>query len=153
MRHVTICQRRYKRIIRFILLAFLFSQWTPSVGAQEIIANPSVPEKKLSQTALRAIFSMRLRTWSDGALIRVFVFSDDSPLHIQFSKKVLNIFPYQLRRTWDRLVFSGTGQAPIEVRSIQEMYDRIAATAGAIGYVEEGILEGYASKVQVMQVE
>jgi ABC-type phosphate transport system substrate-binding protein len=153
MRHVTICQRKYKRIIRFILLAFLFSQWVPSVGAQEIIANPSVPEKTLSKTALRAIFGMRLRTWSDGSLIHVFVFSDDFPLHIQFSKKVLNIFPYQLRRTWDRLVFSGTGQAPIEVKSIQEMYNRVASTTGAVGYVDEGIFDDYVPKVQVMQVK
>ena len=153
MHLVTTHQWIYKRIICFIFLVFLSSQWVPDADAQEVITNPGVPDQKLSQTALRAIFSMRLRTWPDGSLIRVFVFSDDFPLHVQFSKKVLNIFPYQLRRTWDRLVFSGTGQAPIEVKSLQEMYDRVASTAGAIGYAEERILDGYAPKVQVMQVE
>jgi hypothetical protein len=64
---------------------------------------------------------MRLKTWSDGTKIRVFVLSDEDQLHQIVSKEKLNVFPYQLRSTWDRLVFSGTGQAPIKVNSSEEM--------------------------------
>jgi hypothetical protein len=45
------------------------------------------------------------------------------------------MFPYQLRRVWDRQLFSGTGQAPSVVTSQDEMLRRVAATPGAIGYV------------------
>ncbi|PSJ15922.1 hypothetical protein C7H79_16365, partial [Nitrosomonas supralitoralis] len=45
------------------------------------------------------------------------------------------VFPYQLRSTWDRLVYSGTGQAPITVNSAEEMLARVANTPGSIGYL------------------
>ncbi|ADJ28718.1 substrate-binding domain-containing protein [Nitrosococcus watsonii] len=125
-------------VIRLIFILTIIFPVIPEVGAQEVIVNPDAPEMKLTRSTLRAIFSMRLRTWPDGSLIKVFVLSDNSPLHIQFSKKILNIFPYQLRRTWDRLVYSGTGQAPIEVDSIKEMGNKVASTPGAIGYLPGG---------------
>ena len=103
-------------------------------GHYEVVTYPGVSEKVLSVNALRSIFSMRLKTWSDGTKIRVFVLPDDDPLHQSFSKEKLNVFPYQLRSNWDRLVFSGTGQAPIKVNSIEEMLAKIASTPGAIGY-------------------
>ncbi len=101
----------------------------------EIVANPGVNEKILTVNSLRSIFSMRLKTWPDGTKIRVFVLSDDDELHQIFSKEKLNVFPYQLRSTWDRLVFSGTGQAPTKVSSNEEMLAKIASTPGAIGYL------------------
>lgn len=78
---------------------------------------------------------MHKKTWADGTKIRVFVFPDDNALHQSVAKEKLNVFPYQLRANWDRLVFSGTGQAPIQVSSNEEMLERIANTPGAIGYL------------------
>ena len=101
----------------------------------EIVTYPGVSEKELSVNSLRSIFSMRLKTWSDGTKIRVFVLSDDDLLHQSFSKERLNVFPYQLRSQWDRLVYSGTGQAPIKVNSAEEMLAKVANTPGAIGYL------------------
>lgn len=101
----------------------------------EIVTYPGVNEKELSVNSLRSIFSMRLKTWSDGTKIRVFVLPDDDQLHQSVSKEKLNVFPYQLRSTWDRLVFSGTGQAPIKVNSTEEMLAKVASTPGAIGYL------------------
>lgn len=68
----------------------------------------------------------------------VFVLPDDHPLHQAFCKKLLGVYPHQLRRIWDRGVFSGTGQAPIEVDTLEEMQKRIATTEGAIGYTDKG---------------
>ncbi|MBN2701154.1 MAG: hypothetical protein JXR29_06865 [Methylothermaceae bacterium] len=78
---------------------------------------------------------MRRRTWPDDTPIKVFVLPDNHPLHRAFCKKVLRIYPHQLRRIWDRNVFSGTGQAPIEVDSVEEMRKQIASMDGAIGYL------------------
>ncbi len=101
----------------------------------EIVAYPGVNEKTLSVNSLRSIFSMRLRTWPDGTKIRVFVLSDEDDLHQTVSKERLNVFPDQLRSQWDRLVYSGTGQAPTKVNSVEEMLAKVANTPGAIGYL------------------
>ncbi len=121
--------------IVFILCIFVVGE-VQANRPYQVVAHPSVIEKDLSVNLLRAIFSMRMRTWSDGKAIKVFVLEDNDALHHDFSKEKLNVFPYQLRLAWDRLVFSGTGQAPINVHSQEEMRSKVASTPGAIGYLE-----------------
>lgn len=101
----------------------------------EVFVNSSVVDKKYTLADVRAIFAMRKTRWNDGNRIQVFVLPDTDPLHRQFTKSKLNMFPHQFRRIWDRLIFSGTGQAPKEVETIEEMQHMIAITPGAIGYL------------------
>ena len=119
-------------------------------GQYEIVTYPGVSEKALSVNSLRSIFSMHLKTWSNGTKIRVFVLPDDDHLHQSVSKEKLNVFPYQLRSTWDRLVFSGTGQAPIKVNSSEEMFTKVASTPGAIGYLWRANIN---ENVKVLKIE
>jgi hypothetical protein len=65
----------------------------------------------------------------------VFVLPDGDPLHVEFCREQLGTFPYVLRATWDRLVYTGTGIAPEVVANEKEMRRRVAMTRGAIGYV------------------
>jgi len=119
-------------------------------GHYQVVTHPEVNEKSLSVNVLRSIFSMRMRTWSNGNLIKVFVLSDNDDLHHDFSKEKLNVFPYQLRLAWDRLVFSGTGQAPIHVSSHDEMLAKVANTPGAIGYLKTSYIS---DDIHVLQIK
>lgn len=135
----------------FLTLCLLFIN--AEVRADEhyaIVINPSVSERALSANALRSIFSMHKKTWADGTKIRVFVLPDDDALHQNIAKEKLNVFPYQLRATWDRLVFSGTGQAPIQVNSNEEMLAKIANTPGAIGYLWKADID---ENVHVLEIK
>ncbi|MBA4143159.1 MAG: hypothetical protein H0X43_09185 [Nitrosospira sp.] len=127
----------------------LAPQTSRATGPYEVIAHPSISEKTLAKTSLRAIFGMRLHSWPDGRAIKVFVMPDDTPLHAAFSKEKLNVFPYQLRSAWDRLVFSGTGQAPETVNSPEEMLARVASTPGAIGYLNKSWIDGSVNVLQI----
>ncbi|MCU7960017.1 MAG: hypothetical protein KZQ58_08475 [gamma proteobacterium symbiont of Bathyaustriella thionipta] len=91
---------------RLFLLLFLSALPVASQADMSVVVNGDVPVQTISQYNLRAIFGMRKRSWKDGEAITVYVLSDDSPLHVEFSKKILGIFPHQLRRSWDYLVFS-----------------------------------------------
>lgn len=115
----------------------------------EIVIYPGVGEKEISHNSLRSIFSMRQKTWPDGTKIRVFVLPDDDQLHEIVSKEKLNVFPYQLRSMWDRLVFSGTGQAPIKVNSVEEMLTKVASTPGAIGYLWRAKIDDTVNVLQI----
>lgn len=99
-----------------------------------VVANQSVVQESIDRSTLRAIFGMRLRKWPSGGPTTVFVLPDQHPVHARFAKQVLNVYPHQLRRWWDRLVYSGTGQAPIEVEDQAEMLERVAQTPGGVGY-------------------
>ena len=52
------------------------------------------------------------------------------------------MFPYQLRNVWDRLVFSGAGQSPHVVNTLEEMYEQVSSTPGAIGYTTQDVEGG-----------
>lgn len=112
-------------------------------GNRPVVIVNSVTASKLpfSQNALGAIFGMRLRKWEDGSPIKVFVLPDDDRLHIEFSKYILHVFPYQLRAAWDRLVFSGTGEEPVKVHSEQQMRELVGSTPGAIGYIRGSMID------------
>ncbi len=140
------------RFILFVclLLGIIYAGTARATEPYEIVTYPGVKEKTLSKNSLRAIFGMRLHTWPDGTAVRVFVMPDDSPLHAAFSKEKLNVFPYQLRSAWDRLVFSGTGQAPDTVGSPEEMLARVASTPGAIGYLTKSKID---DRVNVLEIK
>ena len=105
-----------------------------------LITHPGVGVNSLSQNEARLYFGMRLNQWPDGQGVKVFVLPDNHPLHERVVKAVLGLYPYQLRRAWDRQIFSGTGQAPVVVSSESELMDRVAKTPGAIGYAPSGSL-------------
>jgi len=132
------------RILTFpLVLSLLLSAL--AVRADTIIVHPDVPIDHLSANELRSIFSMRSLRWVNGVPIRVFVLSDQSPVHKSFVKQKLEMFPYQLRMTWDRAVFSGTGYPPRKVLNVEDMVSRVRSTKGGIGYVNDEsipLLEG-----------
>lgn len=142
----------FRHILQLIFLVFFLGASSSVLADKdyEVVIHPQVNDKNLSLNTLRAIFGMRMQTWSDGTRIRVFVLSDDAPLHQQFSKGTLNVFPYQLRSAWDRLVFSGIGQAPVKVSSTEEMLIKVASTPGSIGYLWRANVDG---SVDVLQVK
>lgn len=106
-------------------------------GAPMLITHPSNTYLELQDRTVRGIFSMRLQTWPNGSALTVFVFSDDTDLHKQFCKDRLGVLPYYLRKNWDRLIFSGSGKAPIVVSNIEEMKTKITNTPGSIGYISK----------------
>ncbi len=119
--------------------------------AVAVAVHPGVSVSQLSRDELRAIFAMRRRTWPDGTPIRVYVLPDDHPLHRAFCKNVLHVYPHQLRRIWDRNVYAGTGQAPVEVGDVETMHARIASHPGAIGYLPPDWIDGQVKAVRVRE--
>lgn len=117
-------------VILFMVTAFSFV-----ATATEVIVNKSVPSAKYSVGDIRAIFIMQKRLWPDNRQIKVYTLPDSNPLHKEFVKSNLHMLPHQIRRIWDRMTYSGTGNAPIQLDSEQEMIDKIANTPGSIGYL------------------
>ena len=147
-------------IQQFICLFFLSLFFSPplvfaesSTGSKSISVQPIInaqnKQKNISRNGLSGIFKMRLRQWSDATPVTVFVLPDDNPLHKQFSKQILNVFPHQLRRIWNKAVFSGSGQAPITLKNVAEMKEKIATTPGSIGYVT---IDELNDKIKVLDI-
>ncbi len=142
----------FRKLFGTVLILSLLITLVCQAGDQTpvvIAVNPAVVTAMMSRNEVRAIFAMRRSTWKDGTPIRVFVLPDDNPVHRYFCKKILKIYPHQLRRIWDRNIFSGIGQTPIEVENLNEMRDRISRTSGAVGYLTEDLVDASVKKVEV----
>lgn len=142
-----------RRLSLLFLVSALFSAQGLAASPEEhqvvAIISPSYNPGPVSRNLLRAIFVMRLAKWNDGTPIKVYVFDDSSPTHESFSKEILQFFPRQLRQAWDRQVFSGLGQYPQQVESVQEMLDKIQSTPGSIGYITKDEVN---ENVRILQI-
>jgi ABC-type phosphate transport system substrate-binding protein len=116
----------------------------------DLVIHREITYESISKNTLRSIFSMRMTQWPNGTPIRVFVMGDKTATHASFTKQILGVFPHQLRRAWNRQIYSGMGQAPIKVESESEMREQIAKTPGAIGYLSE---EKVNDHVRILPVE
>ncbi|MDF2179270.1 hypothetical protein P2G88_13500 [Aliiglaciecola sp. CAU 1673] len=131
-------------MLAFVLGLLLWTSVIPTVTADsvQVIINAEQSTNTLSAAQLRRIFTMRQRQWPDGSLIHVYVMPNNDPLHQHFAKSQLQLYPYQLERVWNKLVYSGMGERPTEVYSQAKMLEKVASTPGAIGYIsvtEQGI--------------
>lgn len=122
---------------------------SPCVLAQDIIVNKGINNTTIDHNTLRAMVSMRLRVWNNGTPVRVFVLGDQNQLHQRFCKRTLGLLPHRLRRSWDRLVYAGIGQAPTEVSSQEEMRRLVSVTPGAIGYLEQDMIDDSVRQITV----
>jgi hypothetical protein len=103
-------------------------------AADTLIVNERAGVEVLSRNEARLYLTMRVKQWPNGIPVRVFVLPDNDPLRLRVVKSLLGLFPYQLRRAWDRQLFSGTGQAPVTLETESEVIRRVAQTPGGLGY-------------------
>ncbi len=109
----------------------------------DLIVHPETKIDSVSMNIARAIFSGRMKYWSDGTPVRVVMLNRDSNGHNNFCREALNIYPRQLARSWEIIVFSGGGEGPLITQSYDELADAVRSTKGSIGYIEkENDLEG-----------
>ena len=120
-----------------------------TANSVDLVINRDIDYQSVSRHTLRSIFSMRMTQWPNGTPIHVFVMGDKTTQHANFSKHILGVFPHQLRRAWNRQIYSGMGQAPIRVKSEQEMREQIEKTPGAIGYLSEEYINDRVRKLSV----
>ena len=126
---------RYCAMWSALMALFFSASGVAQAQSVRIIVNPELESVPLDRDLLRALFTMRLRSWPSGPPVRVFVLPDSDPLSDRFYRERLGMYSYVLRAAWDRMVFTGTGQAPTVVRNEEEMRRRVRETPGAIGYV------------------
>jgi len=130
-----------QRIFCSFVCTCLFILNSHSIYALEVITHPDNTaqlEQLKQQHNLASVFAMRTLYWPNGERIRVIVLPDNNTIHQRFVKENLHLFPHQLRRTWNRLTYTGTGQAPNTVDSIAEMQELVNQTKNSIGYIDKG---------------
>ena len=132
------------------LLASLFMLcWTDRTVAAELIVNAQNPVRAISKKQLKDLYMLRRSSWDDGEVAVIVALPDQHATHKEFAKSVLGVFPYKLRRVWDKAIFAGLSRAPIIVKTEQELISVVAKTRGAIGYTNSEIKDETVHTLQI----
>jgi ABC-type phosphate transport system substrate-binding protein len=124
--------------IGFVLLLLVL--WSGQSHGQSpryvVITHPSAQATSININELRRIFAARQQVWTYGGKITVVMQDHNSDAHSRFCRQYLNLFPYQIERLWNQLVYSGQAEAPIITGGDAITLDIVSRTPGAIAYVD-----------------
>jgi hypothetical protein len=95
----------------------------------------------LTKTQLADIFLGRVSRFPNGTQAIPIDQVEEAPARQEFYAKLAGLSAPQLKAYWSRIIFTGRGQPPPEVRNSAEMKKRVAANLAAIGYIEKSLVD------------
>jgi ABC-type phosphate transport system substrate-binding protein len=106
-----------------------------------VIVNKSAGVGSANAATVSDIYALSTKEWKDGSAITVFDQKTDGPTRTKFYE-FIGKSPIELKKVWMRVQLSGEGKAPTPVSSDDEMVQKVASTAGAIGFVAASKVTG-----------
>jgi len=124
------------------LMALVFVTGNAQIA---VIVNKSNSISKITPSSLKDIYLLSNVKWSDGTNI-VVIDNREKSVQQKFYD-FLNVDILGVKKQWMRFQLSGEGKAPVVVDGAEEMFDKVASTPGAIGYVKLSEIKGSDVKV------
>lgn len=142
-----------KKNIFLILLCLYYLLSSTSFAENKvviIIASDNV--EKISLETVSNLYSFRQRFISNSQRIKLTYLPLSSEDTVMFTQKVFNYYPYQLKRIWDRLIFSGKASPPKLFEEEKTLLEFIKSNNNIIGYlyIEESELSARKGKYNVI---
>jgi ABC-type phosphate transport system substrate-binding protein len=107
-----------------------------SRGQVIVIAHKSVPMDTIKKSMLLDFYACDIKKWSDGQPVVVFDLKPQSEVKTAFYN-FLGKSSSRMKSIWLKKMLSGEGDPPEAVNSEEELFGKVAATAGAIGFVSK----------------
>ena len=117
-----------------LLLSAIAGQATAGVV---VIGHNGLSADSLDQKTLNKLYLGKMRSLSDGTVIKIFDHVDESDIKTLFHAKVTEKSMAQLKAYWSKMIFSGKAIPPEILRSDAEIVSAVSSTPGAIGYVDD----------------
>lgn len=134
-----------------LLLVLLALAGTTGAQAQvAVVTHKSTPVDQLDARALLDIYSLEETKWDDGSRIILFDLKGKEDLKRTFYA-FLGRRPTDMKRVWLRIILSGEGRSPTQVKTTEELLDKVATTPGAIGYVPLALVTNEVKVIATIQ--
>jgi len=129
-----------KYSMKYVLstIAILFS--LASSAEVVVIVNLS-NDSALDSNTIKRIYLGKVKSFSNGNIVLPVNQKSSADVAGEFSKKVLKKSSSQLKAYWSKLVFSGKGSPPKEVRGDAEVISLVANNPDTIGYIDAASLD------------
>lgn len=125
-----------KQTIRSLAMVAALSTITiPAFAELVIVINP--------QNDIKSMTSSQVAQYFLGGSVQFTPLeqANGSPIRLEFYKKVLEKEPPQVQAIWARIVFTGKGKPPKELKSSDEIKKAIRENVNAIGYIEKAAVD------------
>lgn len=129
-----------KYLMKYMLsiIAILFSL---ASNAEVIVIVNLSNNSTLDSNIIKRIYLGKVKSFSNGNIVLPVNQGSSSDVAGEFSKKVLKKSSSQLKAYWSKLVFSGKGNPPKEVKSDEQVISLVANNPDTIGYIDAASLD------------
>ncbi|MGH7601927.1 MAG: hypothetical protein ACREOI_36655, partial [bacterium] len=107
-----------------------------SSGQVVVIAHKSVPMDTIKKSVLLDFYACDIKKWSDGQPVIVLDLKLQNGIRAAFYS-YLGKSSSRMKSIWLKKLLSGEGDPPEAMNSEEELLSKVAATAGAIGFVSK----------------
>jgi ABC-type phosphate transport system substrate-binding protein len=129
-----------RRIFAGILLAVAAYNGETEASKDDlvVVVNKANPVHALGRDELRPMFQTTKTQWPDGLRIAPYNLPEADGTRRAFDAAVLELDPDRVARYWVDRKIRGGERPPVKLPSAAVVVRVVAATAGAIGYIQEG---------------
>ncbi|HBO97540.1 MAG TPA: hypothetical protein DE315_09015 [Candidatus Omnitrophica bacterium] len=144
------------RKIKIIVITALAVGWftaRASLGFTDvvIIVNRENPVKTVKKSVLARYFLKKTTRWDSGARVVPIDLTVSSPVRQEFSEGVLQKSPHEVEEYWIAESLTGGKLAPEIVSDPALVKKRVAADAGALGYVDKTQVDETVKVVEIAE--
>jgi ABC-type phosphate transport system substrate-binding protein len=107
-----------------------------------VIVNPKNPAASMTAEQVSALFLGSATTFPDGGAAALADQPEAAGIRGDFYQKATGRSAAQVKATWARIVFTGKGAPPKELKSEAEVKAFVANDPKAIGYVNSSAVDG-----------
>ncbi len=107
-----------------------------SQGYLKTSANAGLKDESIDAATIKSVFRGKKVSWNNKTPVTVAILKGGG-VHEEFLKEAFNISPSAFSNYWRLTAMSGGASAPKEFASEDDLLKFVAATPGAIGYVDD----------------
>ena len=122
----------------------------PAMAEVVVVVSAQSPVATLTQNQVIKIFLGKTNRFPDNTPVVPVNQSEGSPARDEFYTTVAAKSAAQIKAYWSKIIFTGRGEPPAEVRSDSDMKKRVAGDTAAIGYIDESAFDPSVKAVTIL---
>lgn len=122
-------------LIQALAALLLWTSATVVKADADVIVNEGVSVTSLDKSALKDVLLGKTMYWSGGQAVTIVIITDKTDADIQV---LTGMSASQFKTHWQRLTFSGRGQQPKSVDTIERLLSLVSSTKGAVAIAPSG---------------
>lgn len=112
-----------------------------SAIADVVLIGHSASTTQLTLSQAKALYLGKTKNLPNGTKAKLFELKKGHASRTEFHQKVTHKSESQLKANWSRLVFTGKATPPAQQSTAELLKSTVAATPGAVGYVDESLVD------------